>query len=62
MRLSNPTQEKKEDIIRFLATVAFADGYMDVKEKNIIEKIGSSLNVDIADYMDEAQSKENRTR
>ncbi len=58
LRLSNPTQEQKEDIIRFLATVAFADGYMDVKEKNIIEKIGSSLNVDIADYMDEAQSKE----
>ncbi len=58
LRFANITQKQKEDVIRLLTTIAYADGYLERREKKILEQVGSSLNINIANYLDEALLKE----
>ncbi len=50
------TNEQKDEIIRLLTTIAYADGYLDEDEKTIIENVGASLKLNVVEFFNEAKS------
>lgn len=53
LRLKNITKEEKGEIIRILSKVAYGDDYLAKQERELLEKVGATLNYIIDDIVNE---------